>query len=149
MINYKRSKNNPMNFLKTVALLLVAITTQAQQPEPAKTLIVIFDGLRPDYITPEQMPNLYAFKKQGVLATQHHSVFPTVTRLNTSAYSTGSYPAKSGILENNVYFPEVDKSKSLNTGDARALKRIDSATHGQLLTTVSFGEVLQAAGKRL
>lgn len=149
MINYKKSKNNPMNFLKTIALLLVAITTQAQQPEPAKTLIVIFDGLRPDYITPEQMPNLYAFKKQGVLATQHHSVFPTVTRLNTSAYSTGSYPAKSGILENNVYFPEVDMSKSLNTGDARALKRIDSATHGQLLTTVSFGEVLQAAGKRL
>lgn len=140
-----------------IAVLFFAAETFAQQsqqqqqqskPEQTKTLIVFFDGLRPDYITPELMPNLYAFKKQGVLSTKHHSVFPTVTRLNSSAYSTGSYPAKTGILGNKVYFPEVDKTKGLNTGDASELLRIDSATKGALLTTVSFGEVMEAAGKR-
>lgn len=141
--------NNLKNIASVIALLFFATSAYAQQQSKPKTLIVFFDGLRPDYITAAQMPNLYAFKKQGVLATQHHSVFPTVTRLNSAAYSTGSYPAKTGILGNKVYFPQVDKQKGLNTGDASDLKRIDRATNGQLLTTISFGEVLKAAGKRL
>jgi len=147
-----RKNKKKLTAIKVIALLFFATVANAQQqstPIELKTLIVFFDGLRPDYITPEQMPNLYAFKKQGVLATQHHSVFPTVTRLNSSAYSTGSYPAKTGILGNNVYFPQISKFKSLNTGDADVLKLIDSVTNGQLITTISFGEVLEAAGKRL
>ena len=39
-----------------------------------KTLIVFFDGLRPDYITEAQMPNLFAFKQSAALGKQHHSV---------------------------------------------------------------------------
>jgi len=114
-----------------------------------KTLIVFFDGLRPDYITPEAMPNLYAFSKLGSYGKQHHSVFPTVTRVNSSAYSTGSYPAKTGLMGNTVYFPEVDKTKGLNTGEAADLNRINTATNGKLLTAISLGEVLKAAGKRM
>ena len=114
-----------------------------------KTLIVFFDGLRPDYITPETMPNLYAFRKNGVYGKQHHSIYPTVTRVNSSGYSTGSYPAKTGLMGNTVYFPEVDKLKGLNTGDASDLNRITKATNGKLLTAVSLGELLQAAGKRM
>ena len=40
------------------------------------TLVVFFDGLRPDYITPEAMPNVYAFSKRSCYGKQHHSVFP-------------------------------------------------------------------------
>ncbi|PJJ79358.1 alkaline phosphatase family protein [Mucilaginibacter auburnensis] len=143
-----------MKNVKNIALALVILATGAsaqaqQQKKELKTLIVFFDGLRPDYITPEAMPNLYAFKKAGAFGKQHHSVFPTVTRVNSSAYSTGSYPAKTGILGNTVYFPEVDKTKGLNTGEAYDLKRIDSATNGHLLTTISLGEVLQNAGKKM
>jgi predicted AlkP superfamily pyrophosphatase or phosphodiesterase len=144
-----------MKSLKIIAQLITVlcfatVANAQQQPKQKKlrTLIVFFDGLRPDYITPEGMPNLYAFKKQGVFGSQHHSIFPTVTRLNASAYSTGTYPAKSGILGNKVYFPQVDKVKPLNTGDASELLRVDSATKGQLLTSITLGEVLKAAGKR-
>lgn len=141
---------NLKNIIWAIALLFLSASAHAKHSKlrQIKTLIVFFDGLRPDYITPELMPNLYAFKKQSVLATQHHSVFPTVTRLNSAAYSTGSYPAKTGILGNKVYFPQVDKVKGLNTGDASDLLRIDSATNGKLLTTITFGEVMEAAGKR-
>jgi len=128
----------------------------AQKPEKVKatgqvhkTLIVFFDGLRPDYITAQNMPNLYAFKQQGAYGNQHHSVFPTVTRVNSSAYSTGSYPAKTGLMGNTVYFPEVDSLKGMDTGDAINLQKIDKATNGHLLTTISLGEVLQAAGKKM
>jgi predicted AlkP superfamily pyrophosphatase or phosphodiesterase len=135
--------------LVTVFLLLL-VNTYAQSPSNQhKTLIVFFDGLRPDYITPETMPNLYAFRKNGVYGKQHHSIYPTVTRVNSSGYSTGSYPAKTGLMGNTVYFPEVDKLKGLNTGDAEDLNRITKATNGKLLTAVSLGELLQAAGKRM
>jgi predicted AlkP superfamily pyrophosphatase or phosphodiesterase len=114
-----------------------------------KTLIVFFDGLRPDYITPDAMPNLYAFSKRGCYGKQHHSVFPTVTRVNSSSYASGSYPATNGIMGNTVYFPQVDKQRGLNTGEASEMAKVTAATGGHLLTTVSLGELLAAAGKRM
>jgi predicted AlkP superfamily pyrophosphatase or phosphodiesterase len=130
-------------------LLLCAFSINAQQTDKKlRTLIVIFDGLRPDYITPEFMPNVHALKKKGSYGAANHSVFPTVTRVNASSYATGSYPHTHGLLGNTVYFPEVDKTKGLNTGDARELMRITDATHDKLLTSVSFGELLQKAGTK-
>ncbi|MBS1563909.1 MAG: alkaline phosphatase family protein, partial [Bacteroidetes bacterium] len=79
----------------------------------------------------------------------HHSVFPTVTRVNSSSYSTGCYPAHTGLMGNTVYFPEVDKVKGLNTGEASDLNKITEATHGQLLQVVTLGELLQKAGRRM
>jgi hypothetical protein len=114
-----------------------------------RTLIVFFDGLRPDYITPEAMPNLFAFKIRGSYGMQHHSVFPTVTRVNASSYATGSYPASHGLMENSIYFSEVDKTRSLNSGDAENLNKVAEATHGNLLTTISIGEILEKAGEKM
>ena len=135
--------------------VLFALNGYGQSPEKStdqsarnKTLLVFFDGLRPDYITAELMPNLYAFKQQASVGLRHHSVFPTVTRVNAASYATGSYPGTHGILGNSVYFPEVSKTKSLGTsyGD---LTQIAQAIDGPLLTAVSMGEVLQSAGERM
>lgn len=136
----------------TTSLLFLSLnsfTQSAKELGRNRTLIVFFDGLRPDYITAEIMPNLYAFSKKGVYARQHHSVFPTVTRVNSTSYSTGSYPATHGIMGNTVYFPEVDKKKGLNTGEAAELNRISIATNGRLVTTTSLGEILQRAGEKM
>ncbi len=136
-------------YLIAIILLVIFQKVIAQTPAAAsdiRTLIVFFDGLRPDYITPEAMPNLYAFSKKGCYGKQHHSVFPTVTRVNSSSYSSGSYPATNGIMGNTVYFPEIDPKKGLNTGEASELNKITVATNGHLLTTVTLGEILQKAG---
>jgi hypothetical protein len=114
-----------------------------------RTLIIVFDGLRPDYITADQMPHLFAFREQGSHGSAHHSVFPTVTRVNASSYVTGSYPHRHGLMGNSVYFPEVDKTKALNTGDASVLTHINEVTGNTLLTSPSLGEVLDRAGERL
>ena len=139
-----------------VVIACFAMITLAAQPNKSttkndiRTLIVFFDGLRPDYITAEAMPHLYAFRQQACYGTKHHSVFPTVTRVNSSSYSTGSYPATHGLMGNTVYFPEVDKVKGLNTGEASDLNRIDSATRGHLLTTnASLGQALEKAGEKM
>lgn len=114
-----------------------------------KTIVVFFDGLRPDYITAEAMPNLFAFSKAGSYGRQHHSVFPTVTRVNASSYSTGSYPQTHGLMGNTVYFPEVNRQAGLNTGNYDDLSKIAEATHHQLLTTVTLGEVLAKHHQRM
>ncbi len=136
-------------YISFCLFLLMCIGTRGMAQESSKTLIVFFDGLRPDYITKENMPNLYALKKKGSYGEHHHSVFPTVTRVNSASYATGSYPVTHGLMGNTVYFPQVDKSKGLNTGDAGELTRIAEATSGNLLTTTSLGEILQSAGHRL
>lgn len=132
-----------------ILTLGIGLQLTAQVDTSIKTLIVFFDGLRPDYITPELMPNVYAFSKQGSYGKQHHSVFPTVTRVNSSSYSTGSYPGTNGIMGNTVYFPQVDPIKGLNTGEANELNRITEATHGNLLTAISLGEALEKAGQKM
>ena len=100
-----------------------------------KTLIVFLDGLRPDYITKEQMPNLFAFKKDACFGAQHHSVFPTVTRVNSASYATGSYPGTHGILGNAIYIPEVNSAKAIGTGYGD-LSKIPAATSGPILGPV-------------
>jgi predicted AlkP superfamily phosphohydrolase/phosphomutase len=141
--------------LKNIFALLfvfsITVSLNAQPPaqKDLRTLIVFFDGLRPDYITAENMPNLYAFSQAGCYGKQHHSVFPTVTRVNASSYSSGSYPATHGLMGNTVYFPIVDKKKGLNTGDYTDLHKISEATHGHLLTATTLGEELQKAGARM
>jgi len=137
-----------MKRILSILCCFIAITVNAQQ-EKHRTLIFFFDGLRPDYITETEMPNLFAFSKKGVYGKHHHSVFPTVTRVNSSSYATGSYPKTHGLMGNTVYFPEVDAVKGLNTGDAKNLQQINTATNGNLLTAISIGEILQQSGKKM
>jgi predicted AlkP superfamily pyrophosphatase or phosphodiesterase len=133
-----------------VALIVAPFTMQAQtKTEDLRTLIVFFDGLRPDYITAENMPNLHAFKLKAAYGTQHHSVFPTVTRVNASSYATGSYPGTHGLMGNSVYFPQVDKTKALNTGNASEIDEIAKATDNHVLTAASLGELVQLAGSNM
>ncbi len=133
------------------ALLLVACSpaSQPQTSTARKQLLVIFDGLRPDYVTPEVMPNLYAFGQRGIVFTNHHSVFPTVTRVNTSSISTGSYPERHGLLGNSVFFPTIDPTRFLDTSDRSQMVRVNTATNGNLLLATTMGEALQATGRKL
>lgn len=141
-------------FAGTALFLLVSVVPlcASAQSKPGthknKTLIVFFDGLRPDYITREQMPNLFAFKQKASFGNHHHSVFPTVTRVNSTSYATGSYPGTHGILGNSIYFPEVNKVKSVGT-TYDDLTRVSNAISGPLLTATSLGEVLDAAGESM
>src|SRR5438477_12998767 len=63
----------------------------AQSPRHAQ-LVIVVDGLRPDYVTREVMPRVYRLGQRGIVFTEHHSVFPTVTRVNVSSIVTGAYP---------------------------------------------------------
>ena len=122
------------------------------QPRPAavnRHLLIVLDGLRPDYVTPALMPRLHALGQRGVLFEQHHSVFPTVTRVNASSISTGAYPATHGLMGNSVFFPGVNPTQFLDTSNRANLLAINASEKGRLLTAPTMAEALQAAGHRL
>ncbi len=76
-------------------------------PVADRCLIIVIDGLRPDYVTPTVMPTLAALRDGGFSGENHHAVVPTVTRVNASSIATGSYPRTHGMLGNSLYVPRV------------------------------------------
>lgn len=117
--------------------------------DSTRTLIIFFDGLRPDYITPDLMPNLYRFSLTASQGMSHHSIYPTVTRVNATSYSTGCYPYKHGILGNTIHFPELKNGKVYNTGNANDLMEADSLLGHRMVASVSLGQILKKAGRQM
>jgi len=125
--------------------LACALAALRAQHAPITHLVIVVDGLRPDYVTPEVMPRLIRLKERGIEFTAHHSVFPTVTRVNASSFVTGSYPEAHGILGNTIYIPSANAHKPLDTGDRDNLLAVEHG-EGRLLTAPSLGEILARAG---
>ena len=130
----------------TIALTLLALSCAEEQASRDRVLIMVVDGLRPDYVTDEIMPRLNALALSGFRGQAHHAVFPTVTRVNGPSIFTGMTPGSHGLLGNSVYLPNVDPSRTLDASDADDLRSIDASTEGQLLTTPSLGEMLTERG---
>ncbi len=114
-----------------------------------RVLVIVIDGLRPDYVTQEIMPHLSQIKEKGFYGQNHHAVFPTSTRINAATIATGAYPGKHGIINNLLYLPEVSKDRVLHTGKIADLRLIEEMTSGRLLTTISLGEILGKQAKKL
>ncbi len=112
-------------------------------PEPARrVLIVAFDALRPDMVTPELMPNLSAFAAAGVRFSHARATFPTETRVNQAALVTGCYPCRHGIVGNKFMDPVASPGKLFDTGDETELAAGDRRLGGKLLGVPALGEIL-------
>jgi arylsulfatase A-like enzyme len=120
----------------------------AQAPPRHTHLVIVVDGLRPDYISAGLMPRLLRLGRRGIVFNAHHSVYPTVTRVNAAAMATGAYPETHGLLGNTVYIPGVNPTRGLDTGSRENLESI-AGSEGRLLTAPSLGELLQQAGRKL
>lgn len=121
------------------------------QPLPGKArldLVFVLDGLRPDSINPDDTPNLYRLRLEGVNFLNGHSVFPTVTRVNATAIATGTYPGTNGIVGNTMYVPKVNPNRAFNTDDYKNLLKLDDVTGGNMVLAKSLGELLHARGMK-
>src|SRR5262245_65964647 len=100
-----------------LALLAPLAAAQAPQPGAAKAtlhLVLIWDGLRPDSVNSADTPNLFRLRAEGVGFAHSHAVFPTVTRVNATSLATGTYPARHGIMGNQLYVPAVAPPRALS-----------------------------------
>ncbi|HTL52888.1 MAG TPA: alkaline phosphatase family protein [Planctomycetota bacterium] len=116
---------------------------------PARATVIVLDGLRPEFVTPERTPNLYRLQTTGVHFQNHHTIFPSVTRVCSSSISTGSYPGVHGVPDNSFFVRDLAPNGKINTGDHRDLIRLDQHTRGGLFSVPTFTDLLRAAGKTI
>ncbi len=113
----------------------------------ARHLVIVVDGLRPDYVTPEIMPNVYAMAQNGVIGKNSYAVFPSFTRPNRTAIPTGVYPHKHGIINNSMLHPELDEP--VHTGNFDNMHMYAEVSGTPIITTTTLGEILDDHGKKI
>lgn len=121
----------------------------ATKPAADRIVVCVFDGLRPDFITPEQTPNLARFAGQSTWFREARSVFPSMTRVATTSIATGAPPRVHGVMGNAFLFPEVTREHVLDMSRSDDIALAEAKTGGKLVEAESFGDVLAKAGKRL
>ncbi len=119
------------------------------QPSATLHLVFVIDGLRPDSINEADTPTLYRLRREGVTFENTHSVFPTVTRVNSTSLGTGSYPARHGIMGNSIYVPAVDPKRAFTNDNLQPLLKLDEATGSNMVTAPGIAEILAQRGSSM
>ena len=129
-----------------------------------RTIVMVWDGLRPDSVTAADTPNLFALQQRGVQFADNHSTYPTFTMMNSSSFASGSFPKSSGFYGNTFWTPPqpgaaqpipVGKSAAgtaqdyvdpVFTEDYAVLTTLNDYYGGQLLLVKSLFKTAQDAG---
>ncbi len=109
-------------------------------------VLVVWDGMRPDFISETNTPMLHALRQHGVFFQNNHSVYLSSTEVNGTALATGDYPQNSGVIANREYRPEINASEAVATESLDAMRAAEK--HGNYLEAKTIAEILQAAGRR-
>ena len=130
-------------------ITLVVLTGRACAAGPPRHIVLIVcDGLRPDSVTPDDMPTLYRLAHEGTFFAHHHPVYLSSTEVNGTAIATGAYPTHSGLMANNEYRPSVDLLKPFGTEELAAVRKMDELTGGRYLRMPTIAETVGKAGFR-
>src|SRR4030095_220337 len=129
---------------------LTAVVLPAAQQAPARHthVVIVVDGLRPDYMTADVMPRFFRLGRRGIVFNAHHAVFPTVTRVNGPSFVTGTYPETHGLMGNAIYIPKASPARALSPGGRATLEAAERAD-SPLLTAPTLGEILQRSGRKV
>src|SRR6185295_13531468 len=78
-------------------------------------VVLVWDGMRPDFIRPQYTPTLYQLARDGVCFQNHHALYISSTEVNGTGLATGVQPDRSGIMANSDYRPEIGWSGPTGT----------------------------------
>lgn len=128
-----------------IALMAGAHTTFAKG-KAEHVVVVVWDGMRPDFITPQYCPNLYALATNGVFFKNNHCAYVSSTEVNGTALATGVHPGRSRVIANTEYRPEISVTGTFATEGLDAIRRGDLLTGGHYLGAETLAEILQDNG---
>ena len=137
-------------FLFAIAAgIAIPDTTCAENRGKAEhVLVVVWDGMRPDFVSEKNTPTLAALAHDGVTFRNNHAVFPSATNVNGTALVTGAYPGRSGLLANHVYQPEIDAKKSIDVEIPVVVQKGDELSGGKYVAVPTIAELVQVGGGR-
>ena len=115
-------------------------------PKADRVILMVWDGMRPDFITPENTPNLHALVQRGTFFANNHSFWPTTTEVNGTVLATGKFPSASTIVANKEYRPDIDPRGPVATDAAETIRKGDELTGGHYLGALTVAEIARQAG---
>jgi arylsulfatase A-like enzyme len=135
--------------------ILVLVFTLGVIPLAADTpgfsghiVVVVWDGMRPDFVSEETTPTLWKLAREGITFHNHHAVYPSATNVNGIAMVTGVYPGKNGVIANYVYRPEIDRTRSVFVETPAVVEKGDELSGGKYVSFPTIAELVQRAGGR-
>ena len=141
-----------MGFPRTLALLACFLPAlvhgeTATAPGDRHVVVVVWDGMRPDFVTERNTPALWRLAQEGVTFLHHHSVYITATNVNGAAIATGVFPNRNSLLANREFRPAIDAQKAFENADDHVIKKADQVTGGKYIATPTIAEIVRAAGR--
>ena len=143
-----RKYRTTLSILILVFLTLATAFAAAPQKPARHVVLIVWDGMRPDFVSEKYTPVLWKLASEGVVFRRHHAVYPSATEVNGVALATGLYPAHSGMIANHEYRPEIDSRKSIDTEVPQVVRRGDEVSHGNYLAAPTIAELVRKSGRR-
>ena len=137
---------------RIISLLFLIVCSSAAAVVPAKperhVVVVVWDGMRPDFVTEQNTPTLWKLAREGITFRNHHAVYPSATMVNGTAIVTGIYPGKSGIIANHVYRPDIDPHHAVDVELPPTVKKGDELSGGKYIAVPTIADLVERAGAR-
>lgn len=111
----------------------------------SSAVVFVFDGLQPTQVNRRLMPNLSALAAGGVTFENHHSVFPTVTRVNVSSMVTGLNPGGHGLAGNRLLIRDFDPDRAISAMEPELTRVVKAG--GKALFAPTLAEILSRQGR--
>jgi predicted AlkP superfamily pyrophosphatase or phosphodiesterase len=120
----------------------------AETPASSRhVVLVVWDGMRPDLVNETDCPTLWKLARGGIVFRNHHCVYPSATNVNGTAFVTGAYPGRSGVIANHAYRPEINPKKIVDVETADVVRKGDELSGGNYITRPTLAEILRSAGQ--
>lgn len=112
-------------------------------------LIFVTDGLRADLFDADLMPTVAKLVATGVRCADHHAIYPTHTRVNSTSLATGTVPGRHGIVANTMIVPDATDDHIIDTSDYRHMFALERASGGHAHLVPNLGDILHGRGERV
>jgi arylsulfatase A-like enzyme len=129
------------------SLHMLGFATGSPRPD-RHVVVVVWDGMRPDFVSEETTPTLCKLAREGVTFHNHHAVYPSATNVNGTAMVTGVYPGKNSVIANYVYRPEIERTRSVYVETPGVVNKGDELSGGKYISFPTIAELVQRAGGR-
>ncbi len=131
-----------------ILLLATASAEDSSQGKAEHVVVVVWDGMRPDFVPEKNAPMLCRLAREGVTFRNHHSIFPSLTNQNSTVLATGVLPNRSGLLANYEYRSALADDKFIRTDHPAIVRKGDELSGGRYLGAPPITEKIRAAGGR-
>ena len=116
--------------------------------QSSHVVVMVWDGMRPDFVTEQYTPTLWRLAQSGVVFRRHHPVYFSATNVNGVALATGMYPAHSDLIANREFRPNIDGRKPVDVENPDVAKKGDELSHGSYIAAPTIAELVQKSGGR-